>query len=318
MTRPLPVPVAATAQRPAWAELPGEVRGAVAARLGSVVGAVSQGSGFTPGFASRLRLAGGGRRFVKAAGPEHPWLVDAYRTEAARLGVLPPAVPAPRLESVLEVPTADGSWLVLVLADVEGRPPARPWSTAEATHVLGAVTAMVHALTPAPPGEWEPFAATVGDGQALWAAVREQGLLPDLVDELAALAGQAAALWSGADTLVHGDLRDDNVILGTDGRVWVCDWNFPSVGPAWADPLCLAISCFGDGLDADALLAATGLVGPADTEAVDAALALLLGYFLHAGRQPPPDRSPYLRRHQAWYAAVVEDWLRARWGRPRP
>src|SRR5688500_3867351 len=55
MLQPLSIPVGATAQRPAWGELPTTVRARVVEVLGSIiVQAKSQRSGFTPGFASRL------------------------------------------------------------------------------------------------------------------------------------------------------------------------------------------------------------------------------------------------------------------------
>jgi aminoglycoside phosphotransferase (APT) family kinase protein len=108
-------------------------------------------------------------------------------------------------------------------------------------------------------------------------------------------------------TLVHCDLRDDNVIIGADGQVHVCDWNFPVLGPVWTDAVTLAISMHGDGLDADRLLAATGVVD--DPTLVDGFLAMLLGYFTIAGRRPEVDNSPYLRTHQRWYADATADWL---------
>ena len=108
-------------------------------------------------------------------------------------------------------------------------------------------------------------------------------------------------------TLVHCDLRDDNVIVGDE--VWVCDWNFPVLGPIWTDLICLLISMHGDGLDADRLLAATGLVPDDELALVDGLLATLLGYFTIAGRRPEVDNSPYLRTHQRWYADATADWL---------
>ena len=54
------VPHGRTARRLEWAHLPPQVRTLVETRLGSpVVRAESQGSGFTPGFASRLTAADG-------------------------------------------------------------------------------------------------------------------------------------------------------------------------------------------------------------------------------------------------------------------
>ncbi|HEU0286240.1 MAG TPA: hypothetical protein VFR22_04280, partial [Nocardioidaceae bacterium] len=57
---PLTVPQTATAIRPTWDDLPRVVRALIAERCGGdVVAAESMGAGFTPGFASRLRLADG-------------------------------------------------------------------------------------------------------------------------------------------------------------------------------------------------------------------------------------------------------------------
>ena len=101
MSLPLTVPVAGTAVRPQWPDLPAAVRRRIEEALGgSVVTAVSQGSGFTPGFASRLRLADGRRVFVKAASGAVGWMIDSYRTEAAKLALVPAVVPAPRLQQV--------------------------------------------------------------------------------------------------------------------------------------------------------------------------------------------------------------------------
>lgn len=80
MPLPLAVPVAGSAVRPHWSDLPVSVRTRVEQALGAeVVEARSQGSGFTPGFASRLRLADGRRVFVKATDDTHAWMIDAYR-----------------------------------------------------------------------------------------------------------------------------------------------------------------------------------------------------------------------------------------------
>ena len=116
------------------------------------------------------------------------------------------------------------------------------------------------------------------------------------------------------NTLNHADLRDDNLLLASDGRFSVCDWNWPAVGPRWADAVCLAISMYGDGLDVEALLAETGLLDRADAEAVDCLLAALTGYFLLWSVAPPNPTSPYLRTHQVWYAQVTGTWLKQRRG----
>ena len=99
-------------------------------------------------------------------------------------------------------------------------------------------------------------------------------------------------------TLAHLDCRDDNLIIDATVDTWVCDWNFPAVGPRWADAVCLAISMFGDGLDAEALLAETGSIIDDDREGIDCLLAVLTAYFLFSSERPPNPTSPYLRVHQ--------------------
>ena len=280
-----------------------------------MLSATSQGSGFTPGFASRLLFADGRRLFVKAATPHLVWLQDSYRLEAERLAVLPPAVPAPRVQAQAEISDGPGDWLVVIFDDVEGRPPRRPWSAGEAERVLVAVRQLSLALTPAPAGvDWADFTNEFFGELVDWRErIEAPGLPPDALDEIEELATAARDGCRG-DTLVHSDLRDDNVIIAPNGKVWVCDWNWPTRGPIWMDTLTVAISMYGDGLDADGLLADSGLLGDNDRDAVDGALALLLIYMLGAGTEPPPDASPHLRTHQQWYAAVLEHWLGERRG----
>lgn len=316
MRVPLPLPVGHTALRPTWSELPAVVREGIEGLVGSaVLSATSQGSGFTPGFASRLRFADGRRLFVKAATPGLPWLQDSYRLEVERLAVLPPTVPAPRVRHRVEIAGGQGDWLVVIFDDVEGRPPRRPWSTGEAQRVLDAVRQLSLALTPAPAGvNWADFTDEFFAELESWGdRIEKSDLRAGARRDLAGLAGAARDGCRGT-TLVHSDLRDDNVILEPTGKVWVCDWNWPTRGPLWMDALTVAISMYGDGLDANRLLEESGLVAGVDREAVDGALALLLSYFLSAGTEPPPDASPYLRTHQQWYAAVVARWLGERRG----
>lgn len=116
--RPYEPPRSATAQRPTWQDLPAEVRTLVEDRVGGVRRSRSQGSGYTPGFASRLTTADGSF-FVKAVDRETPFVHASYRREAEVNAVLPVGLPRPAL-----LWTAEGAdWLVLCFQDVEGRSP---------------------------------------------------------------------------------------------------------------------------------------------------------------------------------------------------
>ena len=151
-----------------------------------------------------------------------------------------------------------------------------------------------------------------GEMLASWEQVRAR--TPDWphLAEAAALAGRYEQALQG-NTLVHTDARDDNFLLGPD-RTVLCDWNWPALGPAWVDSVLLLISAFGDGLDADAVLAERTLTRDADPERVDILLALGCGYFLHHRHDPPRTASPYIRVHQAWYADAAWAWLSRRRG----
>ena len=130
-----PAPPGATSRRLEWAFLPPHLRAYVERRCGSpVVEAISQTSGFTPGFASVLVCEDGSRHFVKAASVKaQRMFADSYREEGRKLAALPASVPAPRLLWML-----DDDWVVLGIEHVEarsaapavaaGRPRRRPWT----------------------------------------------------------------------------------------------------------------------------------------------------------------------------------------------
>ncbi|MFC7623475.1 aminoglycoside phosphotransferase family protein [Microlunatus sp. GCM10028923] len=314
MVPPTPIPVGATALRPVWTDLPAQVRQEIQTLAGGeVVEARSQGSGFTPGFASRLVLADGQRLFVKAASSAYPWMIEAYQAEVDKLRLLPAAVPAPPVifDRLFQVDGED--WLIAGFTDIDGRPPLRPWREEEARDVLRCAADLGRTLTPPPTGaDWIGLDIEFAQNGDDWAAIAEHGWLPaDIIESGAPLARDFLGRMPRT-TLIHCDLRDDNVIIGSDGRVHVCDWNFPVLGPSWTDTVTLAISMHGDGLDAERLLAETGVVD--DPALVDGFLAMLLGYFTMAGRRPEVDNSPYLRTHQRWYADATGDWLRRRIG----
>ncbi len=306
-----PAPSGRTARRLEWQHLPPHIRTLVEQRCGSpVVEAASQGGGFTPGFASVLTCADGTRHFVKAASTKAQRVFAAsYREEARKLAALPDGVPAARL-----LWSHDEDWVVLGLEYVAGRAPRRPWRPAELARVLDAVEEMTRALTPAPHGlELDSFADDYGGFVSFWDHVRATS--PDLphLEEAAALAAGFADVSAGT-SVVHTDLRDDNLILGEDGRIWMCDWNWPVTGADWLDTVFLLLQPRGDGVDVETLLAERPLTRDVPPEHIDRVLALLCGYFLKQRDEPVPPTSPYLRQHQAWCAEVAWSWLAERRG----
>ncbi|MEU0568405.1 aminoglycoside phosphotransferase family protein [Nonomuraea sp. NPDC005983] len=300
----------ASGSRVPWQEVHPAARDAVEEFLGGrVVEAVTQTNGFSPAAAVRLRAANGRRAFVKAVGPEpNAESVVIYRAEARIAASLPGSAPAPRLLHSFEV---DG-WVVLIFEDVEGHHPAMPWRRDELDRVLEAVRRMSSALTPSPidaPTVGERF----GDSFRGWRRLLGEdttGLDPWALRNLDGLA-ELESGWveaAAGDTLVHADLRADNVLLTDDGRVYAVDWPWASVGAPWFDVIGMLPSVAMQG-------------GPPPQElfpdpdpAATAVLAAFAGFLVRQGRQAPPPGLPTVRAFQLAQGAVAVEWLKLRTG----
>ncbi len=307
---PYPAPHGRTSRRLEWAHLPRFVRDLVEEQIGtSVVEARSQTSGFTPGFASVLVGADDSRHFVKAASVKaQRMFAESYREEARKLAALPDDVPAPRL---LWTHDAD-DWVVLGIEHVEGHAPRRPWSADELDACLDMLTRTASATTPPPEGLMlDTFADEFASWPALWDLPWAK-TLPHRA-EAKALAERYVEVTAGS-TLVHTDVRDDNILIRGDGTVVMCDWNWPVVGAAWLDSLFLLIGPRGDGLDVERVLATHPAFAEVSADAVDVVLALIIGYFFHSSTEPVPTTSPHIRDHQRWQGEVLWDWLNQRRG----
>ena len=304
-----PVPHGHTARRLDWMLLPPMTRRLVEDRFGTkVVDAASAGAGYTPGLASVLTGADGRKIFLKAASKQaqRPF-ADAYREEIRKLRSLPSGLPVPGMLWSHE----DDRWVLLALEHVDGHNPVRPWRRDELDASLDTLELVAQTLTP-PPMRLASFAEEFADFLAGWDHVRTT--YPDWphLDEAVGLASRYATAAAG-NTLVHTDARDDNLVV-TDRRVYLCDWNWPVLGAAWIDTICLLMTAHGDGIDADAVLAERRLTRSVDPDAIDSVLALFCGYFLARRDEPAPHSSPYLRVHQDWCAEVTWSWLAQRRG----
>ncbi|MCM0621871.1 phosphotransferase family protein [Nocardioides bruguierae] len=314
------VPHGRTVRRVEWGFLPRPVRTAVETRLGSpVVEAHSASAGWTAGLASSLVCADGSTHFVKAASLRaQPAFAAAHRAEASVLGVLTghAGVPAPALRWSTEV----DEWVLLGLEDVEGRLPSRPWTRPDLTAVLDSLATSAEVLPAAASAlERAGVLTDLADDLSDWpllvpllSGLRED-LAPERVWERVADAAAVLASAVTGDALVHGDLRDDNLLLADDGRVVWCDWPWAARGAAWADLVWLLTSAATDpGLDPEPLLRAHPLAAGVEDEAVDALLAGTAGYLLTTAERKPPATSPFLRRHQRQQGEAALAWLRAR------
>jgi hypothetical protein len=125
---------------------------------------------------------------------------------------------------------------------------------------------------------------------------------------------QQAPSASAGDTLLHLDLRADNLLL-TDERVLVVDWPHARAGAGWQDLAFLAPSvAVQGGPSPDELFKRLPLGRAADPDAVNAVVADIAGYFVWHALQPPPPGLPTVRAFQAAQGVVALQWLARRTG----
>jgi hypothetical protein len=312
--------MSASKNRPRWNELPERVRGQIEYLVaGRVVAAENCDGGFSPGFASRLTLAGGRRVFVKAIDAvSWPDQAPIYRDEiriaaslsaaqAADAGVAA-AVSTPRFLGSLD----DGRFVILAFDCVAGAEPARPWRLTELTRVAAAVGRMSAALTPSPLalpadhpriGGWAGLAA---DGPALarlriispWSARH--------LDQLITTEGRGLAAATGT-ALVHFDVLPHNILLTCD-QVTVVDWPHARLGAPVIDLLMVLASAAADGLDPDPVLRTQPVATAVDEADVTGVLAALTGFWLAGAlNSMPPGLGPiaaaklHLGRGALWW-----------------
>ena len=308
-----------------WPEIPARVRAAVEGWLGSgVVSAESQPTGFSPGMAARIGTANGRRVFVKAIGPV-PNLVgpSIHRREAAKVAALREVPSVPDL--LWSYDEGEGGWVVLVFQEVEGRNPAQPWRMDEYERVVSALTPLSDDLTPSPlsPESIGTAAEKFATELRGWQDLREQpAAYPRRLDswsarnleELARLEAAAVDAVDG-DTLLHFDIRADNILLSPE-RVWFVDWPHACVGAPWVDIMAFAPSvAMQGGPTPEEVIARHPACRTADPDAITAVVVALAGYFTHGSLQPAPPGLPTVRAFQAAQGTVAREWVARRTGR---
>ncbi|MFI1887223.1 phosphotransferase family protein [Streptomyces jumonjinensis] len=310
--------MAVTSVRPEWASLPPEARAYVELRLGSpVAGSIPCTGGFTPGVASRLLLEDGRRVFVKGMSGDHPF-APQYADEIAVTSVLPDGV-GPRA-LWWATPEDSSGWWWLCLEDIPGTVPVLSPDSADTVMALAAVEQAGKLLTPSPLESARPITELVGRWLTGWstlAARNPDDLDPWAARHLSALAGieenwqQAAA----GKTLLHWDLRPDNMLRREDGSVVIIDWSYRNQGAAWIDPAALVSHLIMDGHSpAEAEAAVSHLPQPDDPDVLTAFAAGIAGYWEKSSRRPNPPGVPFLRAHQTRAAEAARAWLRHRTG----
>jgi aminoglycoside phosphotransferase (APT) family kinase protein len=282
-----------------------------------VVAARTQPGGFSPGVAARLRCADGTRCFVKAVSAEaNPHSPRLHRREGQNLAALDPVIvarglPVPRLRGMVDL----DPWVALVLDDVGGSQPGLPWRSGDLRQVLAALDRLAGTLTPAPIPVRpiaEMYASTFSGWRELARSPARDRLDPwsrAHLDELAALE-PAWAVHSAGDTLLHTDVRADNLLLTADRGVVVVDWPHACRGAAFVDVVLFAPSVAMQGGPGVADLLGMSRAGRrAGRRSVAAILCAVAGYFTCQALQPPPPGLPTVRAFQAAQGEIARRWL---------
>ncbi|MBV9255905.1 MAG: aminoglycoside phosphotransferase family protein [Actinobacteria bacterium] len=305
----------ASGHRLSWEALPDHVRAAVEDHLGAgVVRADTQTGGFSPGAAARLTASDGRRAFVKAISSDpNPESPEFHRREARIASQLPADAPVPRLLWTFD----DGEWVVLLFEDIDGTHPAIPWRDDELARVLTALHELGVALTPSPI-DAPPIASALAQLLTGWRSFVASGSTPDgwagrHLHDLASL----EAPWSdgvAGTTLLHTDLRADNVLLTTD-RVVFIDWPWAAIGAPWLDLANMLPSiAMQGGPEPWTIFDAHPSSADADPAAVTAYVAGLAGFFVWGASQPAPPGLPTLREFQRAQGEHAVRWLQQRTG----
>ena len=222
----------AIGRRQDYAVLPREVRAWIDLALGSdVVSAETQRGGFSTGVAARVVTREGGRAFVKAVSDE--------------INVLQALAEVPYRASLRDS-YDDGTWVVLLLDDVDGRHPDLH-DARDVEAVRRALVDQARELTP------DPVALDVIDMESTanrWASRVKDAVerRPDFfplwfIDGYDVLGDRLASLGSRmpAESWTHLDIRDDNLLVRHDGTAVIVDWGMSRSGPSWLDQVLLAV-----------------------------------------------------------------------------
>jgi len=287
------------------------------ARLGGL-GARSRGW-FLPGCCALLGFEHRRGAFVKAVGAEPNATSPRFHRREARIAAaMPRSARLPHLIDSYD----DGAWVALLYEEVPGAMPRHPWREPELTTVIEGLASLHEVLTPCPVDDLEPTSERTRSMLSGWRTLAGLSTLPDGLDEwsrrhlerLAALESTCADAVDKGDTLVHGDVRADNVLVHGDSVVFV-DWPHASRGApvfdlvAWAPSVALE-----GGPDPESLLSRYRLAADADPDEVTAVVAGVTGFFAYQALLPPEPGLPGLRSFQDEQGRVARVWLRDRTG----
>ena len=248
---------------------------------------------------SVVDLGNGRSAFVKIAAYDYTagWLRDEFRIYSALDG-------QPFLPRLIGWDD-DGLAPVLALEDLSGATWPPPWDVARIDAVLTSL-ASVHASQPP---EGVPPAVESQFGQDGWPAVIADpepflslGLCsPDWLDHLPTLAAASANAEIDGNSLLHFDVRSDNLCL-QEGTAVLVDWNSACVGNPVLDTASWLPSLEAEGGPAPHVIL------PDETPGMPAIASLLAGYFCARAGLPAIPQAPHARPLQLLQSKTALPW----------
>ena len=320
--------------KPAWSEVPVQVRREAERRLGSrVVRATRAYGGYAASATFRLVLANGRRAFFKAGYPPPPGsaaifpIASEERRYRALAGIAGRYMP--RLYGSFRM----AEWHVLLMEDL-GPVSVPPWTAAKA-RIAARSYARFHRSTLGV--DLPRFLPRTQHAQfgVYWSRLEARGELGGTAS-LAGRRSDEAREWLDVAlpvlreteravvrarrpfVLLHFDTRSDNLRLVGD-RMVMFDWPFASVGPAEFDTAAFAQAVAAEGGPApERVLEWYEEVLALRARELDGSVAGIAGYFADRAWRPPMPGLPRLRSIQRRQLRATLAWAARRLGLAEP
>lgn len=276
-----------------------ELDGRIARAIGSrPVDYVQRPGGYTTADRFSVRLANGGRAFVKSS--DEPLLVEWLRREYEVYAALEGSF-IPRLLGWDD----DGERALLLLEDLSDAEWSWSWDSARVDAVVRTIDEIAHsplppntpALREAHPDLFAQWSEVERDPEPFLSLKLRDGVW--LEQHLPTLLAAAQVAPVDGDALCHFDVRSDNICF----RGGVCvlvDWNWALRSSARLDMLGWLPSLASEG-------------GPMPWELLPgenlSLVSLLSGVWASVAGLPPPPTAPQVREVQRRQLAVVLNWL---------
>jgi hypothetical protein len=224
-----------------WSDLPDPLKEAISARTGPIVAGYAATDGQNSPLAAVIETRDG-KVFVKGLPSDHRRVITQTREAAA-------APLVTHISPALLWHFDEAGWNVLGFEYIPGRPADYSPGSPDLDLIVELMEELGKIEVPADPGPLK------------FAEDRWKSYVDDPADALV-LAGTA---------LTHTDWMPDNVLI-SQGRAWLIDWAWPTLGAAWIDPACWLLRMMARGhtaRQAEALAARLPAYATADPRHVD-------------------------------------------------